>query len=175
LLDDRSWLLGFAMETSGFLLYAAALAFVSLVFVQSIAAGGIVALAYVSARVSGRRLGRRELSGVLLVVLGLVALGVSLARAAVRAGTARLPGSCCGSAPPPRLSSPRLWGDRRRVPAQCARMDSNHHGEISPQGPQPDRGGVDGFRGVQIVHFAKVSGRAGRIRQGGCCHGVATD
>jgi hypothetical protein len=58
---------------------------------------------------------------------------------------------------------------------QCARVDSNHYGEISPQGPQPDRGGVDGFRGVQIVQFARFSGPAGRIRQGGCCHGVATD
>jgi len=74
LLDDRSWLRGFAMETSGFLLYAAALSLASLALVQSIAAGGIGVLAYVSARVSGRRLGRRELSGVLLSVLGLLVL-----------------------------------------------------------------------------------------------------
>ena len=57
----------------------------------------------------------------------------------------------------------------------CAREDSNLHGELSPQGHQPDRGGVDGFRGVQIVQFARFSGPAGRIRKGGCCHGVATD
>lgn len=79
LLGDRRWLLGFAMESSGFLLYAAALALASLALVQSIAAGGIGFLAFVSARMSGRRLSRRELSGVMLSVLGLMALGVSLA------------------------------------------------------------------------------------------------
>jgi len=79
LLSDRSWLVGFAMESGGFLLYAAALALASLALVQSVAAGGIGVLAYVSARVAGRRLSPRELSGVLLAVLGLVALGVSLA------------------------------------------------------------------------------------------------
>jgi hypothetical protein len=78
LLSDRSWLLGFAMESGGFLLYAAALALASLALVQSVAAGGIGVLAYVSAHLARRRLSRRELSGVLLSVLGLVALGVSL-------------------------------------------------------------------------------------------------
>jgi hypothetical protein len=78
LLADRSWLLGFAMETGGFLLYAAALALASLALVQSIGAGGIGLLAYVSARMSDRQLSSRELSGVLLSVLGLLALAVSL-------------------------------------------------------------------------------------------------
>ena len=59
LLGDRSWLLGFAMETSGFLLYAAALALASLSLVQSINAGGIGVLAYVSAQMGRRRLGTR--------------------------------------------------------------------------------------------------------------------
>src|SRR5580700_6528090 len=57
----------------------------------------------------------------------------------------------------------------------CARVDSNHHGENSPQGPQPDPGGADGSDGVQIVHFAGVA----RTRWTGlegwmlsrCCHG----
>ena len=79
LLGDRSWLLGFAMETAGFLLYAAAVALASLALVQSIGAGGIGVLAYVSARITGRRLSRREVSGVIVSVLGLLALGVSLA------------------------------------------------------------------------------------------------
>lgn len=79
LLGDRSWMVGFAMETSGFLLYAAALALASLALVQSIAAGGIGILAYVSARIAGRRLSVREMSGVLLSVLGLIALAASLA------------------------------------------------------------------------------------------------
>ena len=78
LLNDRSWLLGFAMESVGFLLYAAALALAPLALVQSILAGGIGVLAYVSARITGRRLSRRERTGVVISVLGLVALGVSL-------------------------------------------------------------------------------------------------
>jgi hypothetical protein len=79
LLGNRSWLIGFAMETSGFLLYAAALALASLALVQSIGAGGIGVLAYVSAHIRGRQLTRREQSGVVVSVLGLFALGVSLA------------------------------------------------------------------------------------------------
>jgi hypothetical protein len=79
LLDDRSWLLGFAMESAGFLLYAAALSLGSLALVQSIGAGGIGVLAYLSAHMSHRQLSRRELSGVIVSVVGLLALGVSLA------------------------------------------------------------------------------------------------
>jgi hypothetical protein len=79
LLGDRSWLLGFGMESFGFVLYAAALALASLALVQSIAAGGIGVLAYTSARLTGRKLPRRELAGAVLAALGLVALAVSLA------------------------------------------------------------------------------------------------
>ncbi len=79
LLSDHSWMLGFAMETSGFALYAAALALASLALVQSVAAGGIGVLAYVSARMGGRRPQRRQLIGVFLSVAGLLALAVSLA------------------------------------------------------------------------------------------------
>jgi len=79
LLTDRSWLLGFGMETFGFLLYAAALALASLALVQSVAAGGIGVLAYVSARVMGRPLELRERNGAVLSVFGLVVLAVSLA------------------------------------------------------------------------------------------------
>lgn len=79
LLKDRSWMLGFAMESAGFLLYAAALALAQLALVQSIGAGGIGVLAVASARLGRRPLGRRELPGVLLSITGLVALAVSLA------------------------------------------------------------------------------------------------
>jgi hypothetical protein len=79
LLRNRGWLLGFAMESGGFLLYAAALALASLALVQSIAAGGIGVLAFVSAHMSRRRLSVRERHGVALAVVGLAALGVSLA------------------------------------------------------------------------------------------------
>jgi len=86
LLDDRSWLLGFGMESSGFALYAVALAFASLALVQSISAGGIGVLAYVSARVGKRRLGPRHRGGVILSVLGLLALGISLMSASGAGG-----------------------------------------------------------------------------------------
>ena len=79
LLSDRSWLAGFALESGGFVLYVVALALAPLALVQSIAAGGIGVLAFASARMSRRRLGRHELAGVLMSTLGLLALGISLA------------------------------------------------------------------------------------------------
>jgi hypothetical protein len=78
LLTDRSWLLGFAMESGGFLLYAAALALAPLALVQSIAAGGIGLLAFLSVRLAGGRLGSRRLVGVIVAVVGLIALAISL-------------------------------------------------------------------------------------------------
>jgi hypothetical protein len=80
LLADRGWVLGFAMESAGFATYAAALALAPLAVVQSIGAGGIGVLAYASAKVRRRRLGRRQSSGVAISVLGLLLLGVSLAK-----------------------------------------------------------------------------------------------
>src|SRR5438445_5964751 len=79
LLTDRSWLAGFALESGGFTLYVAALALAPLTLVQSVSAGGIGILAFVSARMRRRRLGRYELAGVLVSMLGLLALAVSLA------------------------------------------------------------------------------------------------
>ena len=80
LLTDRSWLTGFAMESGGFACYAAALALAPLAVVQSIGAGGIGVLAYVSARMSRRRLGLRRSAGVGISIVGLVLLAVSLAK-----------------------------------------------------------------------------------------------
>jgi hypothetical protein len=91
LLADRSWMLGFAMETGGFLLYAAALALGPLALVQSIAAGGIGVLAFVSARMAGRRMQGRELSGVIVSVIGLAALAASLAGGGGRGGVGSVP------------------------------------------------------------------------------------
>src|SRR5216684_1537730 len=71
---------GFALESCGFALYVVALALAPLSIVQSVAAGGIGVLAYVSARMSRRRLGRHELAGVLVSMLGLLALAISLSR-----------------------------------------------------------------------------------------------
>jgi len=78
LLTDRSWLLGFALEGAGFALYVVALALAPLSLVQSVAAGGIGILAFVSARMSHRQLARTELAGVWISMLGLLALAVSL-------------------------------------------------------------------------------------------------
>jgi hypothetical protein len=80
LLTSRGWLIGFAMESSGFALYAAALALASLAVVQSIGAAGIGILGFVSARMSGRALDRRHLIGVSMSVVGLIALAISLAQ-----------------------------------------------------------------------------------------------
>ena len=78
LIGDRSWMLGFAMESTGFATYATALALAPLAVVQSIGAGGIGVLAFASAKVSGRRLGRAQSSGVAISALGLLLLAVSL-------------------------------------------------------------------------------------------------
>jgi len=79
LLSDRSWLIGFMLESVGFALYVAALALAPITLVQSVSAGGIGILAFVSARVRRQRLGRHELAGVLISMIGLLALAVSLA------------------------------------------------------------------------------------------------
>jgi len=80
LLTDRSWVLGFAMESGGFVCFAAALALAPLAVVQSIEAGGIGVLAYASARLHRRRLRPRQSSGVAISTVGLLMLGVSLAK-----------------------------------------------------------------------------------------------
>ncbi|HVU77833.1 MAG TPA: hypothetical protein VHC67_09645 [Gaiellaceae bacterium] len=90
LLGNRGWLLGFALESGGFLLFVAAVTLASLALVQSIAAGGIGLLALFSARLAHRRLARRELVGVLLSVLGLAALAASLAGGHAKGGTGEL-------------------------------------------------------------------------------------
>ena len=80
LLTSRSWLLGFAMETGGFGLYVVALALAPLALVQSVAAGGVGFLAVASARLGHRRLTRREVTGAMLAVTGLLFLAVSLSQ-----------------------------------------------------------------------------------------------
>lgn len=90
LLHDRPWLVGWAMESAGFLLYVAALALAPLSLVQAIGAGGIGVLAFVSAHRVKRRLTRLELGGVLLSVLGLVALAISLSGGHAKQGGGEL-------------------------------------------------------------------------------------
>jgi hypothetical protein len=81
LVANRGWLGGFGVETTGFLCFVAALALAPLALVQSLAAGGIAVLAFLSSRLGSMRLGRRERVGVVLAVAGLVLLGSSLSGA----------------------------------------------------------------------------------------------
>jgi hypothetical protein len=81
LLRSRGWVTGFAAESGGFLCFVGALALAPLALVQSLAAGGIAILAFLSSRFAGVRLTRRELVGVGLAVTGLAFLGISLAGA----------------------------------------------------------------------------------------------
>jgi hypothetical protein len=93
LLTDRSWLIGFTMETAGFLLYVAALALASLALVQSVTAGGIGLLAYVSALAGGSAEGGTGSTAAILVWLGATAaaalLIVSLGRMMAGVGVAQ--------------------------------------------------------------------------------------
>lgn len=78
LLGSRRWLLGFASEAGGWLLYVAALALAPLSLVQATAAGGIGILAVMVSRITHVRLTVRERIGVVLSVVGLALLGASL-------------------------------------------------------------------------------------------------
>jgi hypothetical protein len=79
LLASRRWLAGFALETTGFILYLVALARAPRALVQSVAAGGIGVLALLVARISRTRLEKREQIGVAIAIGGLVLLAISLA------------------------------------------------------------------------------------------------
>jgi len=78
LLGNRRWLLGFATEGAGWLLYVAALALAPLSLVQATAAGGIGILAIMVSRITRVPLSGGERIGALLSVIGLALLGVSL-------------------------------------------------------------------------------------------------
>ncbi|HEV3283051.1 MAG TPA: hypothetical protein VG010_02505 [Solirubrobacteraceae bacterium] len=78
LLSSPAWLLGFGMETAGFVMYVIALALAPLALVQSVAAGGIGILAVASARLAKRRLTPRETAGAAVSVAGLLFLSLSL-------------------------------------------------------------------------------------------------
>jgi drug/metabolite transporter (DMT)-like permease len=79
LLRSRRWLLGFAIESTGWALFVLALALAPLSLVQATAAGGIGILAVLVSRVTGTPLSSHERLGVAIAVAGLVLLGISLA------------------------------------------------------------------------------------------------
>lgn len=78
LLGDRRWLMAFAAETAGWLMYVAALRLAPLSLVQAVAASGVAVLAFVTARGHPSRLARREQAAVVLASAGLMLLAFSL-------------------------------------------------------------------------------------------------
>jgi len=78
LLGDRDWLLGFATETAGWLVYVAALRLAPLSLVQAVSASGIAVLALLSVRGHPGALAVRERLAVGIALVGLVLLALSL-------------------------------------------------------------------------------------------------
>jgi hypothetical protein len=72
-----------------------------------------------------------------------------------------------------RVRTCRLSHSQRARP-QCARVDSNHHGENSPQGPQPHTPVKSRSARVQIVRFVRDRGRIGHIGRNDLCQRCAT-
>ena len=78
LAGDRDWLIGFAVETGGWLLYVAALRFAPISLVQAVCASGIAVLAFASAHGHPSRLLRHEQVAVAVAFVGLLLLALSL-------------------------------------------------------------------------------------------------
>src|SRR5436853_612059 len=78
LVRSRAWLVGFATETAGWLVYIAALRLAPLALVQTIGAGGIAVLALIQSHGHPRRLRPREQLGVAAAVVGLALVAASL-------------------------------------------------------------------------------------------------
>lgn len=78
LTHDRAWLRGFALECTGFLMYAAALRFAPLALVQAVGASGIAVLALAGAQGHPLRLARHRQLAVVAGLAGLALLAASL-------------------------------------------------------------------------------------------------
>ena len=78
LIGARQWLIAFAAETAGWLMYVVALRLAPLALVQAIGASGVGVLAFATARGHPSRLARRERSAVILAFAGLVLLALSV-------------------------------------------------------------------------------------------------
>jgi hypothetical protein len=78
LFADRRWLVGFATESAGWLVYVAALRLAPISLVQAVCASGIAVLAFATARGHPRRLARTEQLAVAVAFGGLILLAVSL-------------------------------------------------------------------------------------------------
>lgn len=78
LLRSRDWLIAFAAETAGWIVYVVALRLAPLSLVQAVSASGIAVLAVLSVHGHPSRLARREQLAVLAALVGLVLLALSL-------------------------------------------------------------------------------------------------
>ena len=78
LLRNRSWLIAFATETGGWVIYVVALRLAPLSLVQAVSASGIAVLAVLSVHGHPSRLARREQLAVVAALVGLVLLALSL-------------------------------------------------------------------------------------------------
>jgi len=78
LLREPRWLIGFAIQAGGFVLYVVALALAPHTLVQATAAGGIGILAIMVSRITHVPLTRYEQIGAAVSVVGLALLGISL-------------------------------------------------------------------------------------------------
>jgi len=78
LLNDRRWVIAFAAESAGWLMYVAALRLAPLALVQAVVASGLAVLAFATAQGHPSRLARREQFAVMLAVAGLALLALSL-------------------------------------------------------------------------------------------------
>ena len=78
LIHDRRWMKAFVAETTGWLMYVAALRLAPLALVQAVTASGVAVLALATARGHPSRLNSREQLAVVLALSGLILLGLSL-------------------------------------------------------------------------------------------------
>ena len=78
LVRTRDWLIAFATETAGWIVYVVALRLAPLSLVQAVSASGIAVLAVLSVHGHPGRLARREQLAVLAALVGLVLLALSL-------------------------------------------------------------------------------------------------
>lgn len=78
LLGNRRWLLAFATESAGWLVYVAALRLAPISLVQAVCASGIAVLAFATARGHPMQLAAHERLAVLIAFAGLVLLALSL-------------------------------------------------------------------------------------------------
>jgi len=92
LLRHRGWLIGFATETAGWLIYVAALRLAPLSLVQAVSASGIAVLALFSVHGHLGRLALRERLAVGIALIGLVLLSLSLVGSTPSSHTPHLAG-----------------------------------------------------------------------------------